>query len=475
MGEDTAIENPASGPQDETDDLPALRVIGAFGGIRPMAGRLEVPVSTVQGWKARGVIPTARHDDIRAAATAHGIAIDEADLAASAEHHEDAVAAEPEDRSAAESVIGGTDTAGGSDRGAKPMSPPPSRLAASGAAALHRGGWFPGFVMGALVFALGAGGAVLIWGGSTGDGGLGDRLTALEGQLADLEQRPGAEAPSLEGLASVEGLERLSQGLAALQDRVTDTPAEVEDLAARLDGLESRVDALGSSAAAGADAATAVGGLNSQVEGLQGQLSRSQAGLDDLASQVAAMKADQDAALSSTVRQANLTLAVGQLRDSLRYSGAYGAALEDVKRLSADDSEVVAVLAPLEDHAATGVPTVAVLQADFPTVARKTVAAGYGDSYDGRWGEVLERVSEVISVRPVGKVEGDSPAAVVAAAEIHVEAGDLAAAVEELKRLEGGAGEAAAAWRGQAEGRLAADAAISNLNRLLTSKLASDG
>jgi hypothetical protein len=307
-----------------------------------------------------------------------------------------------------------------------------------------------------------------LWGGGSVDGGLGGRLTALEDRLQGLEQQPGAAAPSLEGLASAEDLERLSQGLADLQDRTTGTPAAVEDLATRLDGLESRVDVLGSSA-------TAVGGLNSQVEGLQGQVSQSQAGLDDLTSRVAAMKADQEAALSSTVRQANLTLAVGQLRDSLRYSGAYDVALEDVKRLAADDSEVTAVLAPLEGNAATGVPTLAVLQADFPTVARKTVAAGYGDSYDSRWGEVLERVSEVISVRPVGKVEGDDASAVVAAAEIHVEAGDLAAAVDELKRLEGGAGEAAAAWRGQAEGRLAADAAIADLNRLLTSKLTPEG
>ena len=30
-------------------------IIKAFGGIRPMASKLDVPVSTVQGWKQRGV------------------------------------------------------------------------------------------------------------------------------------------------------------------------------------------------------------------------------------------------------------------------------------------------------------------------------------------------------------------------------------------------------------------------------------
>ncbi|HRQ83255.1 MAG TPA: hypothetical protein PKZ97_19240, partial [Azospirillaceae bacterium] len=39
------------------------RVIERFGGIRPMAAKLDAPVTTVQGWKKRGAIPPARHDD----------------------------------------------------------------------------------------------------------------------------------------------------------------------------------------------------------------------------------------------------------------------------------------------------------------------------------------------------------------------------------------------------------------------------
>ena len=89
MGDETKQVEDRPGEANESppgaDTPPALRVIGAFGGIRPMASKLSVPVSTVQGWKERGVIPESRHQEIRAAAATHGLALDEADLAASAE------------------------------------------------------------------------------------------------------------------------------------------------------------------------------------------------------------------------------------------------------------------------------------------------------------------------------------------------------------------------------------------------------
>ena len=58
------------------------RLIQRFGGIRPMANKLEVPVTTVQGWKKRGAIPATRLADLRDAAQRHGIVLEEADLEA---------------------------------------------------------------------------------------------------------------------------------------------------------------------------------------------------------------------------------------------------------------------------------------------------------------------------------------------------------------------------------------------------------
>lgn len=57
--------------------LSGNRVIAAFGGIRPLANRLGITASTVQGWKKRGFIPKARAEAVLMAAKEGGIDADE--------------------------------------------------------------------------------------------------------------------------------------------------------------------------------------------------------------------------------------------------------------------------------------------------------------------------------------------------------------------------------------------------------------
>ena len=62
------------------------RIIGLFGGIRPMARRMSValgrrvPATTIQGWSERGAIPSRRQDEVMAAARICGIALGFADF-----------------------------------------------------------------------------------------------------------------------------------------------------------------------------------------------------------------------------------------------------------------------------------------------------------------------------------------------------------------------------------------------------------
>lgn len=46
-----------------------------FGGIRPMAGKLSLPPSTVKSWHASRAIPEWRRKSVMEAAIQHGIAI----------------------------------------------------------------------------------------------------------------------------------------------------------------------------------------------------------------------------------------------------------------------------------------------------------------------------------------------------------------------------------------------------------------
>ena len=57
--------------------LSGNRVIAAFGGIRPLANRLGITASTVQGWKKRGFIPKERAESVLMAAKEGGISVDE--------------------------------------------------------------------------------------------------------------------------------------------------------------------------------------------------------------------------------------------------------------------------------------------------------------------------------------------------------------------------------------------------------------
>lgn len=51
----------------------AQETIEKFGGIRPMAKKMNVAVTTIQGWKKRNAIPEGRLDDVKKTAKEHGI------------------------------------------------------------------------------------------------------------------------------------------------------------------------------------------------------------------------------------------------------------------------------------------------------------------------------------------------------------------------------------------------------------------
>jgi hypothetical protein len=63
-----AASNPCPGPDDQDALARAPEIVDRFGGIRPMASKMRIPVTTVQGWKKRGVIPGNRRGDVLRAA-----------------------------------------------------------------------------------------------------------------------------------------------------------------------------------------------------------------------------------------------------------------------------------------------------------------------------------------------------------------------------------------------------------------------
>ncbi len=58
----------------------AKRLVQTFGGVRAMARKLEVPASTVQNWKTRGLIPAARQGRVLRVGQRLGLPVAPADF-----------------------------------------------------------------------------------------------------------------------------------------------------------------------------------------------------------------------------------------------------------------------------------------------------------------------------------------------------------------------------------------------------------
>jgi hypothetical protein len=502
-------------------EAPALAVIEAFGGIRPMAKTLGLAVSTVQGWKERSAIPANRHDQIRAAARQNNIDIEAEVLRNSAG---DGAPSQPQTIEgqviAGESVNRGQDRGG--DKAATPGKTPdskpddnrsaekkaassgeaPKMSAASaaaarasgsagaappprGAAASRGGSFMPGLVAGVVLAVAVAAGTVytrpywapLVDGGGPGNDAATAQLAALDARLADLQARMPADSSAQissfsERLSTLEAA--LSQG--AGQD--PDTRAALESLNAQLARTTDRIAALeqevtsvrGAAGQPSAEVTERLGNAAARLDEMLAAQSDLAQRLAEAESDLNAVEAQRDAAPGS--RETLLLLAALQLRDALQGSGPYAQPLGMLKNLAAEDPALAGVVAPLERRASAGLPSLAALQAQFPDVARRIAANEFGQEGEGWTAGVLRRLSEAVNLRPVGNVEGDAPTAVAARAEVKLNDGDLAGAVAELNALDGAAAEAAASWLSDAEARLAATRAVDELGVLVSQRFA---
>ncbi|MBK1697029.1 uroporphyrinogen-III synthase [Rhodovibrio salinarum] len=556
-----------SEPQDgETADPSnnrALAVIQRFGGIRPMATKLGVAVSTVQGWKNRGAIPESRHDEILAAAHANNINLDRAVLSASGEESlraspavgspwgesgdtPETIEAEEVDRddmseeAPEDAEVSEPDThAAGAE--AEASSTAEDRVGAAPAAAATQAprrsrGWLPGMFLGAAIVVVGAGVAIYtrdLWqpylpgaqdqqvqpASQQALSDLEATVSDLSGQLADVQDRledvgqtaqqaadtaesAAQQTQSATGGATAgtgsEGAEGGGQQVAQLREQVDQLSSRLDQATTRLETLASRVEGGGASTSAATGSAESGGGgesaqrldtlasrvdeLSSQVEqvsqtaatretaqSLTDRLNALESETQQLAQQQQAARASADGGAGSAAK----ALAVAELRDALRFSSPFAQQLQAARQVVAGDSALSEALDQLQPMAAEGVPTRAELSSAFDRAAAEAVAADMGASQDGMLGGVLRRLNDVITVRRVdASAEGDSVDARLARAQNKLAAGNLQEAVAIVEQLPDPALGEMQSWLDQANSRLAAETALSELSSQLMSEIA---
>jgi len=418
----------------------ANALIEAFGGIRPMAHKLDVPVSTVQGWKQRNAIPDNRMDDIHAAAAAHNV-----------------------DLSGIE-----TSTASPAGAGPEPSAPPEPERAPPSAFSppqapprAQRGGVALAVAILALVVAVGGAAWPFLNPADTRTD-TADAVAALSARVVTLEgAQPVGDARRAALGAEVAGLRAEFDRLAAAQPGEAQA-ARIAALGERIDAISSDLDRLQTQSSAAADLA---GALAAQKNDLA-QLSKR---LDDLG----ALSANSARGVANAVA---LALAVGRLQRTLDSGAPYVEVLATLRSIAGGDADIAAALDQLAPQAASGVATRVRLAREFPAVARVTVAAAESEAATDWTERALQRVESVVSIRRIGlDVAGDAPQARIARAEAKLSDGDLSGAVDELAGLQGAAATAAAPWRERAAARLAGEAAAARLETLAIARLQSGG
>jgi hypothetical protein len=316
-----------------------------------------------------------------------------------------------------------------------------------------------GAVGGLLVF-------VLLWllgafpSGSVPTSDSGPRLAAIENQLRDLAARP---APPSVDPKSIEGIGTRIDGVAARLGRLESAQAAprapVTDpvVLSRLNAAESSVRSMADSVKALADNVTALSLRTENVAALSGRsddvdaaLRDIRSRLDKLAAAVTDIQTNARAAAAGSDQAVRLAVAAGALRVAVERGDTFVAELAVARPLTADAK----VLLPLEQFAASGIPSDAALAKELSVLLRPMLRAAGEPPRDGGFLERLQANAEkLVRIRPIDEAPGDDRSAILARVERRAAQGNVAGALTELTKLPPAARAPIQPWIAKAEAR----------------------
>ncbi|PVM84398.1 COG4223 family protein [Caulobacter endophyticus] len=172
--------------------------------------------------------------------------------------------------------------------------------------------------------------------------------------------------------------------------------------------------------------------------------------VDRLEARIALLESGQRRTLDAAAG----ALAAASLAEAAQSGEPFADAVAALERVLPPSSEVRA----LERLARQGAPTVAGLAASFDDLAGRASVAAHEPGPDaGALAKLQHALSRVVTIRQVGSTAGNGPDAVLARAEVRLDAGDLTGALRALDALPPGARPVLAAWRAEAERRAEID------------------
>ncbi|QRM43846.1 COG4223 family protein [Rhizobium sp. BG4] len=315
------------------------------------------------------------------------------------------------------------------------MSPPPQQQRGGNTSGLIAAGIFGGLV------ALAGAGAI-----------------QYAGYLPGSAQQPAQTEQNSELSAEIDGLKQSIANLAAARN-----PDD--------DALDKRIAALEAAAKTPAAAQpgdpAATEALNQKIADLTAEVAKLQSSLTQASEQQASNGADITKRLDEAEKKLNeprqdvavaQAIAAAALKAAIDRGGPFTAELDTFAGVAPDDPAVK----DLRNFAQTGVPSRAELIRQVPDVATSAVEAVNQANPDQSWSDrLMSSAKSLVSVRPVGNIEGESVEAIAARMEDKVKNGDLPGAANEWNDLPPAAKQASAAFKQSLEARIRVEDLVS--------------
>lgn len=464
-------------PQNDADALnDAEKIIERFGGIRPMATKMNVPVTTVQGWKKRNVIPGNRRNDVLAAARMHQV--DLSDVTAnennfdtnlrqarqeqvgnpdSARIHEQAIAAAKR----TEAVEAGSVTHEAMMTEIKNVQTQAVRRSVAAASAV------------VLLFAIVAG--LLIAVGKQQNEA---RIASLENSVEEIADRPavGTVENALTDIGHKFGA--LREKTEQLQNTVAELKGQADmfldpensSLVDRLMTLEQKIQTLTGGDTDLSLVLQRVQDMQTSLQGqqqlqatmgdLQGLVGKLQGRMDEMDTALAEEQ-QSDSALGQALegvspeelKAAAMLIGLSQFRDSMNRSGPFADDLALLQTMLGEkDPALNAEITRLAPYAEKGVLSPKGLSNELKGLAGDIVVSSISGEDVSIQDKALARFQDVLTIQKDGQpVMGSDTQATVARAQQMLDAGDVDAAVLELQTLQGPARQTAQPLIDQAE------------------------
>ncbi len=375
----------------------------------------------------------------------------------------------PADAGAASAAAMGSLAAGAvASDGARTEPEPAPTAAPPSAQARSSSGFVPMLLGGVVAGAIGFG-AHYLW---SLDQGATDPAAAVSAELAELRAEIAAlpDAPEI-NLAEIEAeLAALREALGVVEAvDLASVEAQIATLSTEQeDALDALRETVAASEAEIAALRSEIAGRDSDIEAMHAALAASEAQMDAFRDEMADLRdlasrriAEAETAVDMAMARAGLDT----LQAALTTGAPYPQAVAQMREAG------VVVPEALAAPAASGVPTLGMLQEQFPAAARVALRDAYqsapADSAAERFGNFFRAQ---VGARSTAPREGDDPDAVLSRAEAALENDDLAAALDELAALSDNARAGMADWLNGAGARQAAEAALPGLIEAITTE-----